>query len=89
MLMRAYIALHQSREMQEPAVLFDSNLLTSEFFRESLEMVSLVKLAIEKDLLVPFCQEIHENEPSLIPVKKFECLVRMKDPSDTHSVIAP
>lgn len=89
MLMRAYIALHQSRETEEPAVLFDSNLLTSEFFRESLEMVSLVKLAIERDLLVPFCQDIHDNSYPLIPQIKKECLVRMRDPGDPSSVIAP
>ena len=87
--MRAYIALHQSREVGEPAVLFDSKLFSSDFFRESLEMVSLVKLALEKNLLVPFCQEIHDNSPSLISTRKIECLVRMRDPADPLSVIAP
>lgn len=89
MLMRAYIALHQSRELGEPAVLFDSTLLTSAFFREGLEMVSLVKYALEKDLFVPFYQEIHDNSPFPSSRKKAECLVRMFDPSDSVSIIAP
>lgn len=89
MLMRAYIALHQSRERGEPAVLFDSTLLTSAFFREGLEMVSLVKYALEKDLFVPFYQEIRDNAPFASPQKKVECLVRMYDPADAVSVIAP
>lgn len=89
MLMRAYIALHQSRERNEPAVVFNSTLLTSSFFREGLEMVSLVKYALEKDLFVPFFQEIRDNSPFPSPVKKVECLVRMFDPVDKVSVIAP
>lgn len=89
MLMRAYIALHQSRERGEPAVLFDSTLLTSAFFREGLEMVSLVKYALEKDLFVPFFQEIHDNSAIPSPQKKVECLVRMYDPDDAVSVISP
>lgn len=52
-------------------------------------MVSLVKYALEKDLFVPFYQEIHDNSAFHSPTKKVECLVRMYDPADAVSIIAP
>lgn len=89
MLTRAFIALHESQETKNPIVIFREGMFDSAYFREHLEMISLVKHAIEHDLFIPFYQEIHDNFPNGDSVKKVECLARMKNPSDPASVVSP
>ncbi|MDQ1343718.1 MAG: c-di-GMP phosphodiesterase [Patescibacteria group bacterium] len=55
-------ALQHSKERGE-YVIFDDNLKTSGQYREGLEMASIVRLALEKNLVKPFFQEIVRNPP--------------------------
>lgn len=87
MVTRGYMALHQSRECHEP-IIYDPGLISSDFFRKNLEMASLVRLALDHDLFVPFYQPIYENFPTNEPTCKVECLTRMIHPSDRVSVVA-
>lgn len=87
MVTRGYMALHQSRDCHEP-IIYDPDLVTSEFFRKNLEMASLVRIALDHGLFVPFYQPIYENFPTNDASCKVECLTRMIHPSDRVSIVA-
>ncbi len=55
-------ALQHSKERGE-YVIFDDNLKTSGQYREGLEMASIVRLALERNLVKPFFQKIVSNPP--------------------------
>lgn len=61
---------------------FQDDMLKTSLLQKGFEMVSLVRMALENDLFVPFYQEIHDNFGKNPDMKKVECLVRMIDPSN-------
>lgn len=82
---RADIALKSAKKQQKPFLLYDENLNIEEQYKNNMEWVKALKIAIKNSMIVPYFQPIFDNK--LNKIVSYECLVRLID--ENNNVVSP
>ena len=82
---KADIALKSARRQRKTFLLYDKKLNIEEQYKDNMEWVKKLKIAIEQDKIVPYFQPIYDVTSDKIA--SFECLIRLID--ENNDVIAP
>ncbi|EQB40443.1 diguanylate cyclase [Sulfurimonas hongkongensis] len=82
---KADIALKSAKKQQESFLLYDENLNIEEQYKDNIEWVKNLKIAIENDKIVPYFQAIYDNKSD--KVASYECLIRLID--EDGNIISP
>jgi diguanylate cyclase (GGDEF)-like protein len=82
---KADIALKSAKKLQDSFLLYDEKLKIEEQYKENIEWVKKLKIAINNNKIVPFFQPIYDNKTDKIA--SYECLIRLLDEKNT--IISP
>ncbi|WP_373002457.1 EAL domain-containing protein [Sulfurimonas sp.] len=82
---KADIALKSAKKRQESFLLYDEKLNIEEQYKDNIEWVKNLKIAIANDKIVPHFQAIYDNKSDKIA--SYECLIRLID--ENENIISP
>lgn len=82
---KADIALKSAKKQQKPFLIYDENLNIEEQYKNNMEWVKKLKIAIKKSMIVPYFQPIFDNKSNKIV--SYECLIRLID--DNANIVTP
>ncbi|MFT5659664.1 MAG: diguanylate cyclase (GGDEF)-like protein [Sulfurimonas sp.] len=82
---KADIALKSAKKRGKSFLLYDEKLNVEQQYKNNIEWVKKINIAIEKDKIVPFFQPIYDNKTNAIV--SCECLIRLID--ENNNVISP
>ncbi|WP_415395816.1 EAL domain-containing protein [Sulfurimonas sp. CS5] len=82
---KADIALKSAKKQQESFLLYDENLNIEVQYKDNIEWVKNLKIAIANDKIVPYFQAIYDNKSDKIA--SYECLIRLID--EDGNIISP
>jgi EAL domain-containing protein (putative c-di-GMP-specific phosphodiesterase class I) len=82
---KADIALKSAKKRQESFLLYDEKLNIEEQYKNNIEWVKKLKIAIASDNIVPYFQAIYDNKTEKIA--SYECLIRLIDQEE--NIISP
>ncbi|NOR58164.1 MAG: EAL domain-containing protein [Sulfurimonas sp.] len=82
---KADIALKSAKRQQKSFLLYDEKLNIEEQYKDNIEWVKKLKIAIANDNIVPYFQAIYDNKSD--KVASYECLIRLID--EDKNIISP
>ena len=82
---KADIALKSAKRQQKSFLLYDEKLNIEGQYKENIEWVKKLKIAIANDNIVPYFQAIYDNKSDRI--SSYECLIRLID--EDKNIISP
>lgn len=82
---KADIALKSAKKRQESFLLYDEKLNIEVQYKNNIEWVKKLKIAIANDKIVPYFQALYDNKSDKIA--SYECLIRLID--EDGSIITP
>ena len=82
---KADIDLKSEKKQQKSFLLYDEKLNIEEQYKDNIEWLKNLKIAIANDKIVPYFQAIYDNESDKIA--SYECLIRLID--EDENIVSP